>query len=63
MNSALSTEQAREIAAGQAERENAIEGSVANGQQDESEEKAAALIQVPRPRNKSDRLRLTTVLL
>jgi len=60
MNGVLSTERAEEIAARQDEKEKAIKSASADGQQDESEEKAAALIQVRgRASNTDDRIELT----
>jgi hypothetical protein len=50
MNGTFSTERAEEIAARQDEKEKAMKSTRADGQQDESEEKAAALIQVRVPR-------------
>lgn len=46
MNGVFSTERADEIATRQDEKEKAMESASVDGQQDESEEKAAALIQV-----------------
>jgi hypothetical protein len=50
MNGLLSTESAEETAARQDEKEKAMKSDGADGQQGESEEKAAALIQVRGPR-------------